>query len=85
MAVVSAGYVGGTRGLGIVPSAADVLGMCVVRGTCVTCVCVWLGWRRRRRDEWTRGLGLGLPNLCEHEECWTCVGGEWGCCGVMTV
>ena len=32
MVVVSAGYVGGTRGSGIVSRAADVLGMSVVRG-----------------------------------------------------
>ena len=30
--MVSAGYVGGTRGSGIVSSAADVLWMSVVRG-----------------------------------------------------
>ena len=30
--MVSAGHVGGTRGLGIVSSAADVLWMSVVRG-----------------------------------------------------
>ena len=30
--MVSAGNVGGTRGSGIVSSAADVLLMCVVRG-----------------------------------------------------
>ena len=50
VAVVSAGheYVGGTRGSGFVSSAADVLGISVVRGIrgvvgCVKCVCVWLG------------------------------------------
>ena len=32
MVVVSVWYVGGTRGSGIVPSAADVLWMSVVRG-----------------------------------------------------
>ena len=32
MVVVSAGYVGGTRGSGIVSSAADVLGMSFVHG-----------------------------------------------------
>ena len=47
--MVSAGhkYVGGTCGSGIVSSAADVLGMSVVRTMrgvveCVKCVCVWL-------------------------------------------
>ena len=46
MVVVSAGHVGGTRGSGIVCSAADVLWMNVVRGMreWVECVrCVWLG------------------------------------------
>ena len=42
--VVSAGNVGGTRGSSIVSSAADVLGMSVVRGMSgVGGVCVWLG------------------------------------------
>ena len=37
-------YVGGTRGSGVVFSAADVLGMSVVRGMKgVGGVCVWLG------------------------------------------
>ena len=54
MVVVSAGHVGGTRGSGTVSSAADVLGMIVVRGMrgvggVVRCVCVWLGaaWEER--------------------------------------
>ena len=46
--MVSAGhaYVGGTRGSGIVSSAADVLGMSVVRGmrgvggVCEMCMCL---------------------------------------------
>ena len=50
MVVVSAGseYVGGTRGLGIVSSAVDVLGINVVRGmrgvgdVCERCMC--LAW-----------------------------------------
>ena len=30
---------------------------------CVTCVCVWLGGRRRRGgSEWMRGLDLGFTN-----------------------
>ena len=46
--VVSAGYVGGTRGSGIVSSTADVLWMSVVRGmrgvgeVCAMCMC--LAW-----------------------------------------
>ena len=35
--VVSAGLVGGTRGSGIVSSAADVLGMCGMRGVSWVC------------------------------------------------
>ena len=46
MVVVSAGNVGGTCGLGIVSSAADVLGMSMVRGmrgvngVCEMCMCL---------------------------------------------
>ena len=46
MVVVSAGHVDGTRGSGIVSSAADVLWMSVVcgmRGVGGLCVCVSLG------------------------------------------
>ena len=56
--VVSAGYVGGTRGSGIVYSAADVLGMRVARGMrgvggmCEMCMCLARGrGRGRRMDE----------------------------------
>ena len=48
--MVSAGHVGGTRGLGIVSSAAGVLWMIVVRGMRgVGGICVWLGaaWVKR--------------------------------------
>ena len=48
--MVSTGYVGGTRGSGIVSSAVDVLWMSVVRGmrgvggVCGMCMClVWCG------------------------------------------
>ena len=47
--MVSAGHVGGTRGSGIVSSAADALGMSVVRGmrkvggACEMCMCLALG------------------------------------------
>ena len=61
MVVVSAGHVGGTRGSGIVSSAADVLGMSVVRrmrgvgGMCeMYVVYVFCSGQRGRR-----GLGLG--------------------------
>ena len=45
--MVSAWHVGGTRGLGIMSSEADVLWMSVVRGLrglveYVRCVCVWV-------------------------------------------
>ena len=49
MGVVSAGYMGYTRGSGIMSSTADVLWMSVVHGMMrgvveyVRCVCVWLG------------------------------------------
>ena len=58
MVVVSAGHVGGTCGLGIVSSAADVLWMSVVRGMRgVGGVCVWLG------AAWVvSGLGLDFTN-----------------------
>ena len=38
--VVSAGYVGGTRGSGIVSSSADVLWMKGVGGVCEMCMCL---------------------------------------------
>ena len=55
MVVVSEGheYVGGTRGSGIVSSAADVLGMCLVRwmrgvgGMCEIYMCLARGGRCR--------------------------------------
>ena len=49
MVLVSAGHVGGTRGLGIVSNAADVLCMSVVRGMrgvggeCEMCMCLARG------------------------------------------
>ena len=47
--VVSVGHVGGTRGSGIVSSAADVMWMSVVHGTrgvgkvCEMCICLARG------------------------------------------
>ena len=47
--MVSAGYVGGTRGSGIVSSAADVIWMSVMRemrgvgGVCEMCMCLTRG------------------------------------------
>ena len=33
------------------------------------------GWRGWRWVEWMTGLGLALPILWEHGECWTCICG----------
>ena len=60
--MVSAGHVGGTRGSGIVSSAANVLWMRGVGEVCEMCICVWLGRRGWRGGEWMRGLGLGFTN-----------------------
>ena len=63
--VVSAEQVGGTRGSAIVSSAADVLGMSVVRGmrgvggVCELCMCLA---RSGVRGEWIIGFGLGFTN-----------------------
>ena len=59
---MSAGHVGGTRGLGIMSSAADVLWMSVLRWmsgvgrVCEMCMCL------ARGGEGVRGLGLGVTN-----------------------
>ena len=64
--VMSAGHVGGTRGSGIVSSAADVLWMSVRRGmrgvgrVCEICMCLGLGGEEG--GEWMGGLGLGFTN-----------------------
>ena len=61
--MVSAGHVGGTRGSGIVSSAADVLLMRVVRGmrgvggVCEMCVCLARGGVGGEG-----GLGVGITN-----------------------
>ena len=71
---LSAGHVGGTRGSGIVSSAADVLWMSVVRGR-VWCVCVCVGgrcgWRGRVSgwEDWVWALRI----MWEQWVCWTCV------------
>ena len=65
MGVVSAGHVGGTRGSGMMSSAADVLWMSVVRGmrgvggVCEMCMCLARG---DVGGEWMRGLDLGFTN-----------------------
>ena len=66
--MVSAGHVGGTRGSGIVSSAAEVLWMSVVRGmrgvggVCEMCMCLARGGVGGEGGEWMRGLGLGFTN-----------------------
>ena len=65
---MSAGDLGGTRGSGIMYSAADVIGMSVapgmrgVGGVCEMCMCLAGGGCSRRGDEWIRELGLGFTN-----------------------
>ena len=86
---------GGTRGSDIVSSAAEVLGMGVVRGikgngeVCEMCVCLARGGVGGESCEWIRGLGLGFTNPVETRGvldvclCLGCggVGGEWvGAC-----
>ena len=83
--MVSAGYVGGTRGSGIESSAADVLWMSVVRGVrgvgggvgggvYEMCMCLARGGVAGEGGEWMRGLCFTNP--VEQGECWTCF-----CCG----
>ena len=66
--VVSAGYVGGTRGSDIVSSAADLLGMSVVRGirgigrVSEMCMCLARGCVGGEGGGWIRGLCLGFTN-----------------------
>ena len=86
--MVSAGHVGGTRGSGIVSSAADVLWMSVVRGMRsvgrVCEICMYLA-RGGVGGEWMRGFGLGFTNpvgtrvVLDVGLCFGCGGvdGEW--------
>ena len=76
----------GTRGSGIVSSAADVLWMNVVRGMWGVCeMCMYLAWGGLG-GEWMRGLGLGVTNrvrtggVLDVCLCFSCggVGGEGG-------
>ena len=68
MVVVNAGHVGGTRGSGIVSSAADMLWMSVVSGmrgiggVCEMCMCLARGGVGGEGGEWMRGLGLSFTN-----------------------
>ena len=92
MVVVSARHVGGTRGSGIVSSAADVLWMSAVRGMRGVggeCTCLdGGGVGVEGGGEWMRRLGLGFSNLvgtgevldvCRCFGC-GCVGGIGGEC-----
>ena len=87
--MLSAGHAGGTRGSGIVSSAADVLWMSVVRGLRgvggVCDMCLARGGVGGDGPEWMRGLGLGFTNpvgtggVLDVCLCFGCggVGGEW--------
>ena len=67
--IAVSGYMGGTRGSGVLSCASDVLQMSVVRGVCVCLVGVGLGcWSER-----VRGLGLGFINPGG-------TGGKWDVC-----
>ena len=77
--VVSVGHVCGTRVLGIVSSAADVLGMSVVRGMRgVGGVCVWLGAAWEERGWVDYRIGFGLYQSCGNR-------GSIGCVWVAVV
>ena len=83
--MVSAGHVDGTRGSGIVSTAADVLWMNVVRGmrgiggVCEMCMCLARGGVG---VEWDERIGLALPIMWEQGEYLTCV---WVWVGVVWV
>ena len=68
MVALRAGHVGGTRGSGIVSSAADVLWMSVVRGMggvgghCEMCMCLARGGVGGEGGEWISRLGWGFTN-----------------------
>ena len=87
--MVSEVHVGGTRGSGIVSSAADVLWKSVVCGmrrvgeVCEMCICLARGSVGGEGGEWMRGLGLGFTNPVRTggmlDVCMGCGGvcGEW--------
>ena len=68
--VVSARHIGGTRGSGVVSSAADVLGMCVVRGmsgvdwVCEMCMCLTLDCVGGEVEWLDERIGFGLYQSC---------------------
>ena len=69
--MVSAWHVGGTRGLGIVFSEADLLwmnavpGMRGVRGVCAMCMCLSRGGVGGEGVSGSEDLVWALPILCE--------------------
>ena len=77
--VVCAGHVGGTRGSGIVSSAADVLWVSVVRGmrgvggVCEMCMGLARGGVGENGVSGSEDWVWALPILWEQWECWTCV------------
>ena len=89
--VAVSAYMGGTRGLGVLSSAGDVLEMNVVRGVggvCDMCMCLSRGGVGGVGGEWVTGLGFGFTNSGGTLEnwdmclCFCCgvvggVGGEW--------
>ena len=76
---MSAGHVGGTRGPGIVSSAADVPWIGEAGEVCEMCRCLDRG---DVGGEWMRGLGLGFTNIVRtggvFDGCLSC----GGVCGV---
>ena len=77
--MVSAGYVDGTRGSGIVSSSADMLCMGVVRGmrgvgvVCEMCMCLARVGVSGEGVSGREDLVWALPIMWEQGECWTCV------------
>ena len=72
--VAMSGYMGGTRGLGVLSSAGDVVEMSVVRGVggvCNMCMCLALGGVGGVGGELVRGLGFTNPVGTE---------GKWDMC-----
>ena len=89
--VAVSAYMGGTRGSGVLASAADVLEVSVVRcvgGVYDMCMCLFGSGREVLGVEWVTVLGLGFTNSGGTWEkwdmclCFGCggvdgVGGEW--------
>ena len=74
--VAVSAYMGGTRGSGVLSSAADVLEMSVVRcvgGVCDICMGLARGGVGGVGGEWVTLLGLGFTNSGGHGERGMCV------------